>query len=48
MSKQAKKKLIRGVMDGALVLYLRGLLTAEKLVQVLKKKAKRFLEDKGT
>ena len=48
MPKQAKNKLIKGVMDGALVLYLRGLLTTEKVVQVLKKKAKSFLEDKRT
>ena len=48
MLKQAKKKLIRGVMDGALVLYLRSLLTTEKVVQVLKKKAEGFLQDKGT
>jgi hypothetical protein len=48
MSKQAKTKLIKGVMDKALVLYLRGLLAAEEMAQVLKKKAKRFLEDKGT
>ncbi len=48
MFKQAKKKLIRGAMDGVLVLYLRSLLTTEKMVQVLKKKAERFLQDKGT
>ena len=48
MLEQEKKKLIRGVMDGALVLYLRGLLAAEKTVQVLKKKAKRFIEGNNT
>ena len=48
MLKQAKKKLIRGVMDGALVLYLRSLLTTEKVVQALRKKAEGFLQDKGT
>ena len=46
MLKQAKKKLIRGVMDGALALYLRSLLTTEKVVQVLRKKAEGFLQDK--
>jgi len=48
MLEQAKKKLIRGVMDSALALYLRSLLTTEKAVQVLKKKAEGLLQDKGT
>ena len=48
MSKQAKKKLIKGVMETALVLYLRGLIVAEKVVRVLKKKTKEFSQDRGT
>ena len=48
MFKQAKKKLIKGVMDGALVLYLRSLIATEKAVQVLRKKAEEFSQDKGT
>ena len=48
MFKQAKKKLIRGMMDGALGFYLRSLLTTEKMVQALRKKAESFLSGKGT
>ncbi len=48
MFKQAKKKLIKDVANTALVLYLRSLMTTEKVMQVLKKKAEGFLQDKGT
>ena len=48
MLKQAKKKLIRGIMDGVLVIYLHGLIEAEKTLQVLRNKGKALLWDKHT
>lgn len=48
MFKQAKKKLIRGIIDGVLVMYLHGLIQAEKTVQVLRNKGKALVWEKDT